>query len=205
MTAELDDETGSPLSLEGAPSQTTRERILDVALDLFARKGYAGTSLREIAAELGFSKAALYYHFPSKQDILLGLHERMHGTAKELALDLRSDEPDAWPRILEQLTRIALRNRTLLELHFREREAVAALHEGQALVRHGELGNDMEQYVLGFIADTSAPIETRVRRVASLGAVVGMFLASGALTDISDADLERMIRTVLKNVLEPGG
>ncbi|MBO0686805.1 MAG: helix-turn-helix transcriptional regulator, partial [Candidatus Dormibacteraeota bacterium] len=38
---------------------STRERILDVALDLFARKGYAETSLREVAAELGITKAAL--------------------------------------------------------------------------------------------------------------------------------------------------
>src|SRR5579863_3643512 len=58
--------------------QGTRARILDVALDLFIEKGYDKTSLREIAGRLGFTKAALYYHFPSKQDILMALHLRLH-------------------------------------------------------------------------------------------------------------------------------
>ncbi len=48
----------------------TRERIVQVALDLFERQGYAGTSLRDIAERLGVSKAALYYHFPSKESLL---------------------------------------------------------------------------------------------------------------------------------------
>ena len=56
----------------------TRERILDVALDLFVEKGFDQTSLREIAEQLGVTKAALYYHFPSKGDILIALHIRMH-------------------------------------------------------------------------------------------------------------------------------
>lgn len=48
----------------------TRERILTAARDLFARQGYAGTSIADIAGRLGTSKAALYYHFPSKEEIL---------------------------------------------------------------------------------------------------------------------------------------
>lgn len=50
--------------------QSTRQRILDIALGLFARLGYAGTSVADIAGELGTSKAALYYHFKSKVEIL---------------------------------------------------------------------------------------------------------------------------------------
>ena len=44
----------------------TRERALAVALDLFSREGYDAVSMRQIAEELGVSKAALYHHFPSK-------------------------------------------------------------------------------------------------------------------------------------------
>ncbi|WP_436531516.1 TetR/AcrR family transcriptional regulator [Actinoplanes sp. HUAS TT8] len=51
----------------------TRERILTVALRLFATQGYANTSLREIADELGVTKAALYFHFKTKEDILNGI------------------------------------------------------------------------------------------------------------------------------------
>jgi AcrR family transcriptional regulator len=51
-------------------SPRTRERILDAALTLFAEKGYDATSMREIAEQLGITKAALYYHFDSKADIV---------------------------------------------------------------------------------------------------------------------------------------
>jgi AcrR family transcriptional regulator len=47
----------------------TRARIQHVALELFAEQGYERTSLREIAERLGVTKAALYYHFKSKEDI----------------------------------------------------------------------------------------------------------------------------------------
>src|SRR5687768_6406808 len=53
--------------------EATRQKALDVALDMFGRKGYEGTSLREIAESLGVSKAALYYHFPSKDALLVTL------------------------------------------------------------------------------------------------------------------------------------
>lgn len=48
----------------------TRQRIQDVALELFAEQGYEKTSLREIAERLEVTKAALYYHFKSKEDIV---------------------------------------------------------------------------------------------------------------------------------------
>src|SRR5271155_153935 len=59
---------------EGDP----RERILDVALDLFIEQGYDKTSLRQIADQLGFTQAAIYYHFAAKADILIALHRRLH-------------------------------------------------------------------------------------------------------------------------------
>ncbi len=51
----------------------TRQRIQDVALELFTEHGYEATSLREIAERLGVTKAALYYHFKTKEDIVASL------------------------------------------------------------------------------------------------------------------------------------
>jgi AcrR family transcriptional regulator len=53
-----------------SPRGGTRERIQEIALELFAEQGYEKTSLREIAERLGVTKAALYYHFKSKEDIV---------------------------------------------------------------------------------------------------------------------------------------
>src|SRR5665811_403620 len=49
---------------------STRDRILQIALDLFGRQGYEGTSIRNIADRMGMTKAAIYYHFPSKENLL---------------------------------------------------------------------------------------------------------------------------------------
>ncbi|GAB3567304.1 TetR/AcrR family transcriptional regulator [Spelaeicoccus albus] len=54
-------------------TEDTRSRIQVVALELFTEHGYDGTSLREISERLGVTKAALYYHFKSKEEILLSL------------------------------------------------------------------------------------------------------------------------------------
>src|SRR5215831_7881617 len=63
----------------GARSRTdTRARIQQVAVELFTEHGYEGTSLREIAERLDVTKAALYYHFKSKEDIIESLVQDFH-------------------------------------------------------------------------------------------------------------------------------
>lgn len=51
-------------------SSDTRDRIIAIARELFARQGYTATTISDIARELGTTTAALYYHFTSKSDIL---------------------------------------------------------------------------------------------------------------------------------------
>ena len=65
-------------------SGDTRQRILAVANELFIEQGYEGTSLREIADRLDITKAALYYHFRSKDDILRVLLEPFDTLLDEL-------------------------------------------------------------------------------------------------------------------------
>ncbi|WP_052708781.1 MULTISPECIES: TetR/AcrR family transcriptional regulator [unclassified Streptomyces] len=56
-----------------SPRSDTRARIVAIALELFSEQGYERTSLREIADRLGVTKAALYYHFKTKEDIVHGI------------------------------------------------------------------------------------------------------------------------------------
>ena len=61
-----------------ADGQRTRQAILDAALDLFAAKGYFGTSLRDVAAVVGVRESALYNYFAGKEalfDALLDAHQ----------------------------------------------------------------------------------------------------------------------------------
>jgi AcrR family transcriptional regulator len=66
------------------PRSDTREKIRLVAIELFAEQGYDKTSLREIAERLGVTKAALYYHFKSKEDIVVSLYEDVQGAVEEI-------------------------------------------------------------------------------------------------------------------------
>src|SRR5919201_4849472 len=56
-------------------AEERREAILDAALEVFARRGYNGSSIDEIAQAAGISKALIYEHFPSKRDLHLSLLE----------------------------------------------------------------------------------------------------------------------------------
>lgn len=63
--------------------KNTKERILEEALKLFAQSGYMGTSMNDIADKLGVTKAALYKHYKSKQEILDSIVEKMNQMDRE--------------------------------------------------------------------------------------------------------------------------
>ncbi len=58
-----------PVRPRGAESGDSRAKILDVAEALFARRGYAGIGLREVAQGVGLGKSSLFHHFPTKLDL----------------------------------------------------------------------------------------------------------------------------------------
>ena len=70
----------------------TKERIWETALELFAQNGYLGTSMNDIAGRLGFTKAALYKHYTSKQEIWDRIVERMNEMDYERAKQFEMPE-----------------------------------------------------------------------------------------------------------------
>ena len=73
-------------------SGDTKERILETALELFAQSGYLGTSMSDIAKQLGITKGALYKHYKSKQEILDCIVERMNQMDYERAEEYEMPE-----------------------------------------------------------------------------------------------------------------
>jgi AcrR family transcriptional regulator len=70
----------------------TRQTILATAQRLFGERGYDATSLRQIADAVGMTKAAVYYHYPAKEHMLLELTRPMLDGLSELVATLRADE-----------------------------------------------------------------------------------------------------------------
>src|SRR5450432_2684922 len=89
---------------DGRSRGGTRARIQEVAVVLFTEQGYDKTSLREIAERLDVTKAALYYHFKSKEDIVRSLVEDYFGQIDALITWART-QPRTAPTRREILRR----------------------------------------------------------------------------------------------------
>jgi AcrR family transcriptional regulator len=183
---------------------STRERILDIALELFADQGYDKTSLRDIAERLGTTKAALYYHFERKQDILLELHLRLHALGREALEQLESLEDgqaraDAWPGLIDHFIDQVVDNRELVLLHQRNHGALEELTNNE---RHQAENDDIEQQFRRVLQSPSIPLAQRVRMVCSLGAVVSALVGGeGLFGDVPLPDLAELVRDAVGDLL----
>lgn len=76
-------------------SLSTKKRILQEALSLFAKKGYEAVSVAEIAGAVGIKAPSLYKHYKSKQDIFDGILAEMAGRYEQQAAGMQLDGSDA--------------------------------------------------------------------------------------------------------------
>ena len=76
---------------EIAEASTSREKILEVAEALFARRGFAGVGLREVAEAVGLGKSSLFHHFRSKTQLYLAVLGRVLGRIEERVRQSLSD------------------------------------------------------------------------------------------------------------------
>jgi AcrR family transcriptional regulator len=93
----------------------TREEIREVALELFATKGFEQTSLREIAERLDITKAALYYHFPSKDELLSAVVEPLVTDIEAFLGEARRLLLEGERRVLEAYFDLCHRHRLLFQ------------------------------------------------------------------------------------------
>jgi AcrR family transcriptional regulator len=92
---------GRPVHADG---RQTRQAILDAALDLFAEKGYFGTSLRDIATVVGVRESALYNYFSSKEALFNALLELARESTQDAWADFRAQPMTDVRSVLESLT-----------------------------------------------------------------------------------------------------
>ena len=83
-----------------AAQLNSRERLLETAIGLFAAKGYAGTSVREIVERAGVSKPVLYYYFKSKEGLFLAILDKAENLQKQLLLGVLESEGNVLDRLL---------------------------------------------------------------------------------------------------------
>ena len=145
----------------------TRARIQQVAVELFTEHGYEGTSLREIAERLGVTKAALYYHFKSKEDIIESLVQDFHEQMDELIAWARLQ-----PRTAQSRREILVRYMGIVA----ERDQVfRMLHQNQAVLNARATAlNTLKrapQQLAEVLSGPSGQLRDRVRAMMTLGAI----------------------------------
>ncbi|WP_455359903.1 TetR/AcrR family transcriptional regulator [Streptomyces sp. SYSU K21746] len=160
----------------------TRQRIQDVALELFAEQGYEKTSLREISEKLDVTKAALYYHFKTKEDILISLFQDLTRPIDELI-----EWGKGQPHTLETKQEILRR--------YSEAPTGAAplfrfMQENQATVRELSVGETFKErmiVMLDLIKEPETPLVNQVRCASALFTMhAGMFFLQNVEGDPED-------------------
>jgi AcrR family transcriptional regulator len=99
-----------PLPRFGGLDPEKRRLLMDVAITLFAEKGYEGASLNEILAKAGFGKSSYYYYFADKEDLFATViedyMERVMADVPQLSLE-GLDAENFWPRLEEGFAMVA--------------------------------------------------------------------------------------------------
>ncbi len=156
----------------------TRARIQQVALELFAEQGYDKTSLREIAERLDVTKAALYYHFKSKEDIVRSLVEDYFGQLDDLIAWAKMQPRTARTRgeILGRYVRIVADGHDVFRMLHHNQAAVNSLAGAK---ERGDLFRERMTGLIEVLTQPGADMEERLRAAMALGGVsVGwMFFA----------------------------
>ncbi|MEU9701067.1 TetR/AcrR family transcriptional regulator [Streptomyces sp. NPDC014870] len=171
----------------------TRQRIQDVALELFAEQGYEKTSLREIAERLDVTKAALYYHFKTKEDILIGLFQDLTRPMDELIEWARTQ-----PRTLE----------TRQEILRRYQQALLAaaplfrfMQENQATVRELSIGLTFKERMIELTGLVQEEDFATVDRVRCVSAIFTLHAGTFFMQNV-EGDLEEKHEAVLEVALD---
>jgi AcrR family transcriptional regulator len=147
----------------------TRSRLRELALEMFAEQGYEKTSLREIAERLGVTKAALYYYFKSKEDIVASLIEDYVSELDELI-----DWAKGQPRSAETRTAIV---RKYLDIVANGSAVFRMLHQNQASVsglattakERSQLFRERMDTLIDLLSEGSEePLRARIRAAACL-------------------------------------
>jgi AcrR family transcriptional regulator len=186
----------------------TRQRILDTALDLFIEQGFDKTSLREIAERVGVTKAALYYHFASKDEIFRTLMQPMlELQAQTMALLEEQPTLEEWSVGLTGLVDWVLPQRRLFELFESNQNAVRAVAEQMIKESdYADVHEAMHAGVNALLTDEAVPLADRVRMAGAVGLVMGVlgFAAGKAFLNVPTEELRPVIVEAINDVLRVG-
>lgn len=178
-----------------ADSGDTRARLIAAAVELFTRHSYAGTSLQMIADELGFTKAAIYYHFRTREQLLCAVLEPILDelqTIIETAESLRGNAARA-ERMVAGYAGLAARNRALVSVLAGDPSVTTELQARPEWA--GLIGRQ-----IALLADVEPGHGGLVKAALVFSGIAGA--AAPALGDVDTATLERHLADAGRRTLQ---
>lgn len=161
--------------LEHDKASETRQRILDAAVNVFAAKGYHATRVDEIVDESSTSKGAVYFHFPSKQDIFLAVIDKFVGLLEANLAEAMAREAHGIDRV-EAALRVCLETfeqyGSLAKIFLVQAAGLGVVFEEKLLQIHERFARLIQQHLDGAIAEGDIePIDTEVAGQVWMGAI----------------------------------
>ncbi|HEY8114406.1 MAG TPA: TetR/AcrR family transcriptional regulator [Actinomycetes bacterium] len=182
----------------GDKTEATSGRIRSVAAELFAEKGYGETSLREIAERLGITKAALYYHYPSKEQLLQAIVQPFFDDIRVLVAHAEQELPSgpALRSFFEAYLDMLLGHRTVCALFLRDASSIVAIVPLYKEAIH------LTRRLNSSIAGPDATDEQRLRTAAAFEVLGVALLTSSWLPDIPDDTVRKTLLDAAIRVLD---
>lgn len=186
--------------------QSTREKILDASLSIFARKGYHDTRLDEIVSQSHTSKGAIYFHFPNKERLFLALVDQFADVLERRVVEAIEQEEKGIRRVEAALT-------ACMETFGRYRRPakillVQAVGLGTSFESKRNEINDRFAYLIQTYLDESVevgdipPVDTEIVSIAWMGAIYNLVIR---WVNTGEPDPERILDTLLPVLLKSVG
>jgi TetR/AcrR family transcriptional regulator, fatty acid metabolism regulator protein len=184
---------------------TTRERILDAALEVFAGRGYHRASVDDIVRASGTSKGAVYHHFATKEAVFVALVDDFSARLAAAVAATIASRRGALAKVegaLEAALTTFAANRRLARLILLEAVSLGPLWQCKRAEVHGRFAALIRRYLDEAVAEGAIePLDTHLATLVWLGAVnevVGQWLHAGS-AELPEA-VPELTRLLLRSV-----
>lgn len=151
--------------------RNTRNKIQQTAIELFSEQGYEQTSLREIADRLGVTKAALYYHFKTKEEIAASFFDSYAGDVDEIC-----EWGEGQSRNLETRIELVKRYSEVIQSHV---PVLKFMYHNQAALSRLDRGSIFRERILrlhNLLVDDDDPLINKLRAWDSLSSLYSAWI-----------------------------
>jgi TetR/AcrR family fatty acid metabolism transcriptional regulator len=153
----------------------TRHRILNAAINIFSQKGYHNTRVDEIVAAAETSKGGVYFHFPSKQDIFLGLIDEFADLLERRVLEAIAQEKSGIRRVdaaLSACLETFSEYHKLAKIFLVQAVGLGAIFEDKQQEIHDRFVEIVKKHLDEAVKDGDiAPLDTEIAAYAWMGAL----------------------------------